>query len=539
MSRRIDIELTSARPDGTWTWRAAGAQKPKGVLEGSILPDGVKAGDVVKVEADMEVDGITILSVVAGGRSRKEPTLLEILPADRPFEPVTQTLAKRDRSDRPRRDRGDRPDRPGGDRPRRDGERRGPRPEGGARPEGGDRGPRGDRPERRDRPQRPRFEPVPELPQRPKAKRLKPGKAHRTAILAELLEEQRPIAEKALSGGIPAVRQAVNEQNASLRAEGKEEIPAAGVLKMAEEMLPRLRVAEWLDRADAAKADLAELDLRDLRSVVAAGDDPAVARDETTRALAAELKEALASKQDQASKDWLEDISLALGVGRVIRALKLSAEPPKAGMRFPQDLAAQLQAAAAASLTAEATADRWAAVLEALAFSPVRAGVTPASIPATPAPELLATVTRLAPLLAQIAGLFGVTAAPNAPAPKPLRPVRAKPERKPGAPDRPERPARPAGGRPPAPAPAAVEAPAAETAEAPAAETPTVDAAESTTAEAPAVEAPAAVEEPAVEAPAAVEELAVDTAEAPAVEAPALEAPVADEVPAADTPAEG
>ena len=40
MSRRIDIELTSARPDGTWTWRAAGAQEPKGVLEGSILPGG-------------------------------------------------------------------------------------------------------------------------------------------------------------------------------------------------------------------------------------------------------------------------------------------------------------------------------------------------------------------------------------------------------------------------------------------------------------------------------------------------------------------
>ena len=40
MSRRIEIELTSARPDGTWTWRAAGAQRPKGVLDGSILPAG-------------------------------------------------------------------------------------------------------------------------------------------------------------------------------------------------------------------------------------------------------------------------------------------------------------------------------------------------------------------------------------------------------------------------------------------------------------------------------------------------------------------
>ena len=37
-------------------------------------------------------------------------------------------------------------------------------------------------------------------------------------------------------------------------------------------------------------------------------------------------------------------------IGRVIRALKLSSEPPKAGMRFPADLAQQLAAAATAGL---------------------------------------------------------------------------------------------------------------------------------------------------------------------------------------------
>ena len=49
---------------------------------------------------------------------------------------------------------------------------------------------------------------------------------------------------------------------------------------MAEEMLPRLRVAEWLDRAEAARDQIEHLDLRDLRSVVASSDDPMVARDE-------------------------------------------------------------------------------------------------------------------------------------------------------------------------------------------------------------------------------------------------------------------
>ena len=117
-------------------------------------------------------------------------------------------------------------------------------------------------------------------------------------MLAELPEEQRPVAERALQGGIPAVRQAVQEQNVRLRAEGKPEV-GRGLVQMAEQLLPRLRVAEWLDRADAAKRDLDELDLRDLRSVVAAADDPLVARDESTRELAAELKQALLDKQER------------------------------------------------------------------------------------------------------------------------------------------------------------------------------------------------------------------------------------------------
>ena len=128
-------------------------------------------------------------------------------------------------------------------------------------------------------------------------------------------------------------------------------MPAAGLLAMAEQLLPRLRVAEWLDRADAAIADIEELDLRDLRSVVAAGEDPMVARDESTRAVAAELKAALVTKQESELALWFEDIDAAIGVGRVIRALKLSSQPPKAGVRFPTELAGKLAAATTANLT--------------------------------------------------------------------------------------------------------------------------------------------------------------------------------------------
>jgi hypothetical protein len=546
MSRRIEIELTSTRPDGTWTWRAAGAQKPKGVLDGTLLPSGAAIGQVFKADAEAELDGLTIVSVIAGKAKTEKSGLLELIPSDKPFEAVTQTLARKERSDRgdrgDRRDRGDRPDRPRGDRPPRgDGERgprgdrpprpdgeRGPRPTGGRGPRpDGERGPRpdgerGPRPDRGDR--KPRFQAPPELPQRPKAKRLKPGRAHRNVVLAELPEAQRTVAERVLQGGIPAVRQAVNEQNTRLRAEGKEEIPAAGLLAIAEQLQPKLRVAEWLDRADAAKADLEELDLRDLRSVVAASEDPMVARDETTRQLAGELKEALVHKQEKELSLWFGDIDAAIGVGRVVRALKLSSQPPKAGVRFPAELAGKLAEAATANLTADALPDRWSAVLEAVAFSPVRSQVTPAAKPAQVNDELLATVKRLGSLLPQVAALFGIEIDPKATPAKPLRPTKPGPAKKAPAKKAPAPAAKAPVAEPVAPV--AVEEP-----EAPAAEVAAEPDAPVTVAEpdAPATEVVAEPEAPAAEvepdAPAAEVEVAP---EAPAAEpdAPVAESPV-------------
>ena len=113
-----------------------------------------------------------------------------------------------------------------------------------------------------------------------------------------------------------------------------------------------------------------------------------------------------------------------MGVGRIVRALKLSSQPPKAGIRFPTELAGKLAEATTANLTPDALPDRWIAVLEALAFAPVRTLVTVAEKPQQTSDELTATVTRLAPLLPQIAALFDVVAKDGAPAPKPLRPTR-------------------------------------------------------------------------------------------------------------------
>ena len=106
------------------------------MLDGSLLHDAAKPGDVLKAEADFELEGITIVSVTAPkADSRPEAQRIEIIGSGRPEgPPVTAHLAGR--SDRRpgdrRRDRDDgrpRPDRANGrptsgrdgGRPRRDG----------------------------------------------------------------------------------------------------------------------------------------------------------------------------------------------------------------------------------------------------------------------------------------------------------------------------------------------------------------------------------------------------------------------------------
>jgi hypothetical protein len=452
MSRKIDVELTSSRDDGSWTWRAAGAKQPKGVLDGALLPSGSSVGDVLRAEAEQDIDGVEIIAVLPPKGARAEPERLEIKGSGVEQPLVTTTLVgKRGRGDRG--DRGDRrgPRREGGGRPGPGGRTRDGGRSGGERTRDGGRGDRdksrgGDGP-RRERPRRER----PPVEAKPRPKRLKAGRAHRKEALDGLAAEQRALAEQVLKGGIPAVRQAVAKQNEEARAAGRPEVKADPLVALAESLLPKLRAAEWHDRADAALADVDELDLRDLRSVVVAADG--AARDDETRALATQLRDALTRRVEQEQTDWLAELSSTLSDGRIVRALRLSSRPPKAGSPLPADLATRLTDAASAALTADDSPDRWVAVIDALQFAPVHEKVEPASIPEKPSDELLALLRKTSTRLPQIATKFGIE--PKAAS---ARPARGRKPKKAG------------GGAPvppPPPAPAA-EAPAEPVAEAPA-----------------------------------------------------------------------
>jgi hypothetical protein len=433
MSRRIDVELTSARDDGTWTWRAAGAREPKGVVGNDVLYPGAKVGDVVRAEADFDIDGITLLSVTPPRAKAQAANVIEVTGTGGAFEPVTTSwVPKSERPRTPGRDRGDRG--PRGDRPDRPAGDRGPRPSrdnarGGA-PAGPRRDARPERPPREPRPDRPaRAEREPAAAAKPRPKRLNPSNKHRAAVLESLSPEQRPVAEQVLRGGLPAVRRALEEQNASLKAAGQPEIKPGPLVAMAEDLLPRLKTAEWHDRAEAALTDVEDIGLRDLRSVVSGAD--AAARDEETRGLAVQLREALERRLKQQHDQWVGEISTALEEGRLVRALRVAARPPDPTMRFPAELALRLSGTASESMAADTPPERWAALLEAVAASPVRTTVKPASLPNDAPEALLHNARQLAGRIPALTQLLGISMPPP---PGPVRRIPPKPTQPPPTP---------------------------------------------------------------------------------------------------------
>jgi hypothetical protein len=605
VSRRIDIELTSAQPDGRWTWRAAGARQPRGVLEGGVLYDGAKAGDVVRAEADFELDGIVIVSVLAPKeKKRSEPERIQLLP---PSEPAvggvtTQLVGKGDRRP-PRRDgdfagprrdgdrrgprdggRGDSPrsgpprtseggtprsngpgersrgagprtsgprertapdgvasapsgprndrTRPNAERPVRDGARRG---EGAARVEGAARGPasrgpvvsRGNGPEGANRgPRREGGEGRPSTPaDRTRGRRLNPANVHRQAVLETLAPEQEAVAQQLLRGGIPAVRTAIALEREKAVAEGRSAPNSDELIALAEALLPRLKAAEWHDRAEAASKSLGEISLRDLRSVVAGAD---AARDDETRALATTLREALDARVTTLRDNWTEEIARHLEENRVVRALRLAGRPPETSARLPAELSERLSQAASAALVPETPSERWVALLEAVAESPVRRAVKPVGLPADSSPETVRAAHQQAGRVPALAALLGIAIPPP---PGPRRPA--------GPPPVPRPPAPPVSAAPPVPAaPAPAAAPDVRAA-APDVAAPAQ--APEDSAPAPEVAAAAPVPEVSTPAPAPASDVA---APAPEVAAPASEvappAPEASDVaapaPAADVP---
>lgn len=457
MGRRIDIELTSKRDDGTWTWRAPGAREPRGIVDGALLPEDATPGKVLRAEAEFDLEGILVTSVVgskSAQHSGREGERIEILATSPQQSTVSVSLASRggkgggkglfdDRPPGRGAPRGDRPDRDKrsptrprtSDRGAADGveHARADRPSGerGRRPDSG--APPRDGRSREARPPTPDRRPRAESTRGPRTDATRPGAhdrggrtrapqastEHRNAALATLRPEQLPVAEQLLRGGIPALRKAIDEQNARARSEGRAEVAPESLLSMADELLPKMNLAAWKDRAVAARAADRDCPLRELRAVVAAASTVNV--DDEGRELHSVLRKSLDARVTALRESWLGRIGRALEESRIVDALQVASRAPEPAMRLPAELAVKLSDAAGSAMRSDLDDQQWLQILEAVVGSPVRRTVKPAGIPSERSETVLNAARHAAGSVPQLARLLGL---PIPPPPGPRRPPR-------------------------------------------------------------------------------------------------------------------
>ena len=229
---------------------------------------------------------------------------------------------------------------------------------------------------------------------------------HRDAWLETLSPAERPIAERLVNEGIRAVRQASQAENppSDGQATGRSDEADEARLAVVEGLFSAFRVADWRDRAEAAQKVTDEVDLRDLRSVVAG--IPQQFPDDDTRILADELRGKLATRIDREHSAWIADLGSLLRKNRLVTALRVSQRPPKAGTPLPESLALSLQEGAKSQLNAGAEDDLWVRMLEAAAQSPIRLVLVAQEPPPEPSERLLRTVRRFGERLPALRAQF-------------------------------------------------------------------------------------------------------------------------------------
>jgi hypothetical protein len=229
-------------------------------------------------------------------------------------------------------------------------------------------------------------------------------------VLESLLPEHRPIGEALLKGGLPAVRSAISEQNARAKAAGEPETPVDATLKIAEGILPKIRVATWLDRAEAANEIAQEISLKDLRAILAAADRSA--KNQQVTELANTLTGVLNARATAETEKWQQEVAAALDENRLVRALRLAAKLPDPIAKLPTEVAQRLATLCNEEMSADTPSERWMVLIDAVAQSPIRRQVQPTSLPSDATPELIEFAKENAGRIPALAQLTGVSVPP-------------------------------------------------------------------------------------------------------------------------------
>ncbi|MDG2352620.1 MAG: hypothetical protein P8L35_07420 [Acidimicrobiales bacterium] len=389
---KIDVVITSQRENGDWTWRAVGAREPKGTVEASLLPDNLSIGAKFSVETEHFLDGVVVTKVFDQKQSSEKGETLEILGSGKQTDLVTTQLAKSKKGKRSSKRS------PSSSNSRAD-ERNKSNKSNKSNKTFGEKDKTSSSTKKKPRNERKNND-----SQFPKSKRLKAKKHHRNEAVKNLPDDLKRLGEILLQKGIPGLRDSISTQNETAKKAGEPEIPEDLLLKLAERVYPDLRTAEWLDRADGALRGIETVDLRDIRSVIVASEN--VQKNDAVRSLAEKLKEGFNKRVDNDQKNWLKEVISTLKEGRVVRALRLSSRPPKAGFPLPEDLLNSLTEATNEALSADVTQSRWGTIAEAAAFSPIHERVIPAGVPKNPNDELLKIIRRISSRAPSIANKF-------------------------------------------------------------------------------------------------------------------------------------
>ncbi|MBN40112.1 MAG: hypothetical protein CL457_05545 [Acidimicrobiaceae bacterium] len=366
MSSRIEIEITSEIDDKQYTWRALGAREPKGTIKKSLFPAETKIGDDFRVEADFLIDGIEILRVLPKRDERKEQETIEILGSGNENYGVTTQLVKKKRNKKGTRNRKNQDQNT---------QKRSKSQQ-----------------SKKDTVKKPRQSRSPQ-----RGKRLKAKRSHRNSVIDSLPDLHKPLAREVLSRGIPNLRKTLSTMKLP---EGFD----VEILRYAEKINKQLKTAEWQDRADAVLMNAKDVDLRDFRSVVAAGGQ--WARSDELSIIQSQLETSLRERIDFEHQQWLSEIRKAIEEGKSVRALNLTSHPPKPGTPLPENLMDSLVDLANNSLDSDTASHRWSVVVQAVAFSPIRLKVVPKGIPERISDELVDTIKKLSDRIPNISGIF-------------------------------------------------------------------------------------------------------------------------------------
>ncbi len=438
-------------------------------MHAELLAPDVKVGDILRVEVEMDVDGMQIREVLSdkAARQRKRPQLIEHI-GSRDFEEGTVIPEGLDVSgaDDRRRKRSK-----GGGAGKAGKDDRGRRGEGGRGGEHGHSSSHINRDFERREGGRGRHQPP----------RLRPGKKHVSAWLGALPEEHRELGGLLVEKGVRAMREAllaekeseggtaagggaasdggaaagggaVSDGGAAADGGAASEggaaadggavsdggaaseggaaadggaVAAAGGDRRGDKTDAQNSQARkaWAEQAATFDAlSDAYLSARWRDRAEAAGslggklelrdlrsvvaEDHRAASDEGSQKIAADLRKRLTERVEKGHASWLAELGSAITSRRVVPALRLSSRSPKVGVPLPELLGEKLCELASSALDADEPEDSWSAVLKAASTSPVRLVLRPAGLPAAPSAKLLASVKRFGDRLPLVAAEF-------------------------------------------------------------------------------------------------------------------------------------